>query len=90
MDSRAAILALVALASAVLAALGAALTAWLDVFAPCRVDYRAPQAVYDSLVCQLHAAITLFSLLLVGATGVFGIVVAARLYMLHRRSQRQR
>lgn len=84
MDIRAATLVSVALTSAVLAILGFALTAWLDVFAPCRVDYRAPQAVYDSLACQLHAAINLFSLLLVGAAGVFGILVAARLYGLRR------
>lgn len=80
MDTRAATLALVALTSGALAAVGLALAMWLEVFAPCRVDYRAPQAVYDSLACQLYAAITLFSLLLAGAAGVLGIAAALRLH----------
>lgn len=90
MDTRAATLALVALTSVFLAAVGFALAAWLEVFAPCRVAYRAPQVVYDSLACQSYAAINLLSLLLVGATGVLGIAVVARLHGLRRAAARRR
>jgi hypothetical protein len=79
MDTRAATLILVALSSAVCAAVGFALTAWVEVFAPCRVAYRQPPAVYESLACQIHAAITLFSLLLVAAAAVCCVAAGIRL-----------
>lgn len=89
MGTRAATLALVSLTSAALAAVGFALAAWLDVFAPCRVVYRAPQVVYDSLACQSYAAIALFSSLLVGAAGVLGIVATVLLYGRRRAADRR-
>lgn len=80
MDTRAATLALVALTSGALAAGGFALAAWLEVFAPCRVAYRLSPAMRDSLACQSHAAITLLSLLLVGAAGVLVIAAGVRYF----------
>jgi hypothetical protein len=83
-DARTLVLALVAVASGAFAGLGFALLRWLEPFAPCRVPYRQPRAVYESLACQIHAAITLFSLLLACAAAVL-VVAAVVTNILNRR-----
>lgn len=82
MDDRSAKLALLALVSGALAALGLLLAAWLPPFADCRADYRMPREVYASLACQVYAAITLFSLLLCAVAVVMAVVVAVRFYLM--------
>lgn len=79
-DTRAVILALVAVASGSIAGVGFALGRWLEPFAPCRVAYRQPDVVYESLACQIHAAITLFSLLLMGAAAALAVVAGVRFH----------
>ena len=71
-------LALVALASAVLAALGFAGSQALEVFAPCRSLFGARQAVQGSLACQMYSAINLLAVLFVLAAVVLAVVVVVR------------
>lgn len=73
-------LGIVAVASLVTAALGFGASQSLQVFAPCRIVYRTPQAVHDSLACQAYIAINLMSALLTLAALVLVLVVAGRLF----------
>ena len=57
MQERVAKAGLVAIACGALAVSGFALASRLDAFAPCRVPYRIPQAVQDSLACHMYSAI---------------------------------
>jgi hypothetical protein len=74
--------ALVAIACGALAATGFALASRMEAFAPCRVLYRVPQVVQDSLACHIYSAINLASLLFVaaaaGSASVAGILVLLR------------
>jgi hypothetical protein len=83
-------LALVALASGLGAGGGLWLVASLDAFAPCRAPYRMAQTVYDSLACQTSAAISLFSLLLMGVAVVAAIVAAVRVFVSRKRRRNGR
>jgi hypothetical protein len=69
-NERAAKIGLAAVVCGVLAFTGYALVLTIDAFEPCRVLYRIPPAVRDSLACRIHSAITLASLLFVVATAV--------------------
>jgi hypothetical protein len=76
MNEPAAKAALVAVACGALAVTGFALALRLAAFAPCRVLYRIPQAVQDSLACHIYSAISLASLLFVVAAVASGVTAA--------------
>jgi hypothetical protein len=61
MDDRTAKTGAIAIACGGLALTGFALASSLDAFAPCRVPYRIPQAVRDSLACHMYAALSVAS-----------------------------
>jgi len=71
--------------SGLLAAGGFAAAAWLDVFTPCRVDYRVSDAVYGSLACQAYYTLAMFSAVL--AFAACGLaVIACILFLVRRRT----
>lgn len=81
MNERIVTFAIVAAASCALAVVGFVVCGALESFAPCRVVYRTHQPVHDSLACQSYAAISLFSLLLFLAAGIFAIATGVLVFV---------
>jgi hypothetical protein len=86
MNERTAQTGIAAAACGALALIGFVLTSQVEAFAPCRVLYRLPQAVQDSLACRMHSAIGLVSLMFVFAALAVGL--AAAFMLLARRGDR--
>jgi ABC-type transport system involved in cytochrome c biogenesis permease subunit len=89
MHKRAAFLALLAVTSAVAAAISALASSSLAAFEPCRVLYRTHQPVQDSLACQAHSAIGLLSLLFLLGSFVLALFAGASWFGNRRRAHYQ-
>ena len=81
MNERIAKAGLLTIACAVLVLTGFVLTSSLEAFEPCRVLYRLPQAVRDSLACRVHSAIGLAALLFLAITAASAAVTGVLVFI---------
>jgi hypothetical protein len=75
---------LVAIACGALAVAGLVAGLQVEAFAPCRVLYRIPQAVQDSLACRMHSAIGLASLLFLVVAAGSGVATGVLMFFRRR------
>jgi hypothetical protein len=84
MNERTAQTGLVAIACGALGLAMLAVTSLAEAFEPCRMRYRLPQAVQDSLACHVHSALGIAALLFLAAA--VGVGAVAVIFACFRRS----
>lgn len=81
MHERVAKAGLVAMVCGALAITGLVSALQVDAFASCRVLYRIPQAVHDSLACRMYSALGLVSFFFLVVAAGFGVAAGVLVFI---------